>query len=67
MDPKTGSVKEKNPATLKKGDVAICKFTPTRPLVIETAGEIPQMSRFAIRDQGQTIGAGICTEITQKA
>jgi len=67
MDPKTGAVKEKNPATLKKGDVAICKFTPTRPLVIETAGEIPQMSRFAIRDQGQTIGAGICTEITQKA
>jgi len=67
MDPKTGAVKEKNPATLKKGDVAICRFTPTRPLVIEAAGDIPQMSRFAIRDQGQTIGAGICTEITQKA
>ncbi len=67
MDPKTGAVKEKNPATLKKGDVAICRFTPTRPLVIETAADIPQLSRFAIRDQGQTIGAGICTEITQKA
>lgn len=67
LDPKTGTSKEKNPATLKKGDVAICKFTPTRPLVIEAAGEIPQLSRFAIRDQGQTIGAGICTEITVKA
>ncbi len=67
MDAKTGAVKEKNPATLKKGDVAIVKFTPTRPLVIESATDIPQMSRFAIRDQGQTIGAGICTEITEKA
>lgn len=67
LDPKTGTSKEKNPATLKKGDVAICKFTPTRPLVIEAAGDIQQLSRFAIRDQGQTIGAGICTEITVKA
>jgi len=67
LDPKTGASKEKNPATLKKGDVAICKFVPTRPLVIESATDIPQLSRFAIRDQGQTIGAGICSEVTQKA
>jgi len=67
LDPKTGETKEKNPATIKKGDVAIVKFRPTRPLVIESASDIPELSRFAIRDQGQTIGAGICTEITEKA
>ncbi len=66
LDPKTGATKEKNPSTLKKGDVAIVRFTPTRPMVIETASDIPQLSRFAIRDQGQTIGAGICTEVTVK-
>ncbi len=66
LDPKTGEPKEKNPATIKKGDVAIVKFKPTRPLVIESASDIPELSRFAIRDQGQTIGAGVCTEITEK-
>lgn len=32
-------------------------------MVIENAKVIPQMGRFAIRDMGQTVAAGLCTGI----
>ncbi len=66
MDPKTGQVKEENPQFLKTGDVAIVKIQPTRPLVIEKAKEIPQLGRFAIRDMGTTVAAGMCLDIEKK-
>ena len=31
---------------------------------LENAKEIPQMGRFAIRDMGQTVAAGLCLNIT---
>jgi len=65
MDPKTGQVKEENPQFLRTGDVAIVKIMPTRPLVIEKVKEIPQLGRFAIRDMGTTVAAGMCLDITQ--
>lgn len=61
LDPKTGGVKEKNPDFIKRGDAAIVEFEPTRPMVIEEKEKIPKLSTFAIRDMGQTIGAGVCT------
>ena len=66
IDPKTGQVKEKNPAILKTGDIAIVKLEPTKPLVVETAKEFPQLGRFAIRDMGQTVAAGMCTEVEKR-
>jgi elongation factor 1-alpha len=63
LDPRTGAVKEENPDFLKTGDAAIVKIVPTRPMVIESAKKIPQLGRFAIRDMGQTVAAGICLEI----
>ena len=63
LDPKTGQAKEENPQFIKTGDAAIVKIRPTKPLVIEKAKEIPQLGRFAIRDMGQTVAAGICIEI----
>ena len=65
LDPKTGSVVQENPEYLKKGDAALVLIEPTRPLVIEPVKKIPQLARFAIRDMGQTIGAGVCLEVTQ--
>ncbi|HDM35776.1 MAG TPA: translation elongation factor EF-1 subunit alpha [Candidatus Syntrophoarchaeum butanivorans] len=66
IDPKTGGVKEENPSFLKTGDAAIVKIKPTRPFVIERAKEIPQLGRFAIRDMGQTIAAGMVIDIVEK-
>jgi len=33
---------------------------------LETQKENAYMSRFAVRDAGQTVAAGMCTEITKK-
>jgi len=66
LDPKTGQVKEENPTFLKTGDAAIVTVKPSRPLVIERIKEIPQMGRFAIRDMGSTIAAGMCIDLVQK-
>jgi elongation factor 1-alpha len=66
LDPKTGAVKEENPDFIKTGDAAVVKVRPTRPMVIETAKDFPQLGRFAIRDMGQTVAAGMCIEIEKK-
>jgi len=66
LDPRTGQVKEENPTFLKTGDAAIVKIKPTRPLVIEKVKEIPQLGRFAIRDMGSTIAAGMVIDIVPK-
>ena len=66
LDPKSGQPKEENPAFLKAGDAAIVTFKPTKPMVLEPAREIPQLGRFAIRDMGMTIAAGICISIKKK-
>jgi elongation factor 1-alpha len=51
---------------LKTGDATIVKFRPLRPIAIEVYSEFPQLGRFAIRDMGMTIAAGIVTEIPEK-
>ena len=61
----TGAVKEENPDFIKTGDAAIVKVVPTRPMVIESAKKIPQLGRFAIRDMGQTVAAGVCLEVEE--
>ena len=66
LDPRSGQVKEENPAFLKAGDAAICTITPTRPLVIEVAKELPQLGRFAVRDMGMTVAAGVVLSIKPK-
>ena len=66
LDPRTGTVKEENPQFLKTGDAAIVKITPTKPMVIETAKDFPQLGRFAIRDMGQTVAAGMVIDVEKK-
>jgi elongation factor 1-alpha len=64
LDPKTGSVVEKEPKFLKTGDVGVIKVEPTRPMVIEKVEELPPMGRFAMRDMGTTVAAGMVVNIT---
>ncbi|MCE5296982.1 MAG: translation elongation factor EF-1 subunit alpha [Euryarchaeota archaeon] len=66
LDPKTGAVKEENPTFLKTGDIAIVKVEPTKPMVVERAKDFPQLGRFAIRDMGQTVAAGMCIDVEKK-
>jgi len=58
--------KAQNPDFLKNGDVAKVKVKPMGNLVLETQAENPHMSRFAIRDAGTTVAAGVCIELTAK-
>lgn len=66
IDPKTGQTKEQNPDFLKTGDIAIVHIVPTRPMVIENVKDIPQLGRFAIRDMGTTVAAGMCVKVEEK-
>ncbi len=66
IDPRTGQVKEENPQYLKTGDSAIVKLEPTRPMVIERVKDIPPLGRFAVRDMGMTIAAGMVIDVTPR-
>jgi len=66
IDPATGETIKENPEMLKNGDTAIVKIKPTKPLVIEKQSDIPHMARFAIRDAGTTVAAGICIDLVKK-
>ncbi len=64
LDPRTGNILEKNPKFLKTGDAGVVRIEPTKPMVIEKVKEIPPMGRFAIRDMGSTVAAGMVVDIT---
>ena len=64
INPSTGQVEEENPDFLKTGNSAFVKILPTKPMCVEDAKKIPQMGRFAIRDMGQTVAAGVCIAVT---
>src|SRR5213594_3406230 len=66
IDPKTGGAVEEKPKFLKTGDAAIVKIKPVRPLAIESFKEFPEIGRFALRDMGTTIAAGVVKSITEK-
>ena len=66
LDPRTGAVLQEHPDTLKNGDAAIVRIKPMQPLCIEKQKDIPHMSRFAIRDAGTTVAAGMCIDLVKK-
>ncbi len=66
IDPRTGAVIEENPSYIKRGDSAIVKIVPTQPLCIEKYQEFPPLGRFAVRDMGKTIAAGIVLDVVPK-
>ncbi|MCW4005897.1 MAG: translation elongation factor EF-1 subunit alpha [Candidatus Bathyarchaeota archaeon] len=66
IDPRSGQVTEENPSFIKTGDVAIVRMEPLRPIAVETYLEFPELGRFAVRDMGTTVAAGVIKEITKK-
>ena len=65
-DPKTGQTLQKNPEFIKNGDVAIVRIKPSKPTVVEKFSDFPQLGRFAIRDMGQTVAAGVVLDVVKK-
>jgi elongation factor 1-alpha len=51
---------------LKNQEIAKVRLKPMGNLVLETQAKNPHMARFAIRDAGHTVGAGVCIEIKEK-
>jgi elongation factor 1-alpha len=66
LDPKSGQTLKENPDFLKNGDVAVVKIKPQGNLVIEKQATNPHMARFAVRDAGQTVAAGVCIDLVEK-
>jgi elongation factor 1-alpha len=63
IDPKTGEVVEEKPGSLRKGDAGVIRVSLAKPMVIERATEVSELSRFAVRHGGRTIAAGICVDL----
>lgn len=63
IDPRTGEVKENNPDFIKPGDAAVVKLVPIKPIVLEKQSEFSELARFAIRDMGMTIAAGVVLDL----
>jgi elongation factor 1-alpha len=66
IDARSGQVVEEKPTFLKTGDAAIVKMEPLHPIALETFAEFEELGRFAVRDMGTTVAAGIVKEITKK-
>ena len=58
--------KEANPSFIKTGDACLIRFQPTKPMAIEQMDTFPELARFAIRDMGKTVAAGVCMKIEKK-
>ncbi len=66
LDPRTGQPTEEKPKSIKTGDSAIVIIKPLHAVCIETFKEYPELGRFALRDMGTTIAAGVVREVTEK-
>jgi elongation factor 1-alpha len=65
IDPKTGAVIKEHPDFIKTGDSARIKVVPSKPMVAEKQSDIPQLAKFAIRDMGKTVAAGIVLDVVK--
>ncbi|MEM2915976.1 MAG: EF-Tu/IF-2/RF-3 family GTPase, partial [Candidatus Woesearchaeota archaeon] len=67
INPATGETLQEKPDFIKNGDVAVVRIKPMQPLVIEKQKDIPKLAKFAVRDSGNTVAAGMCIDLVKKA
>ena len=66
IDPRSGQAVEEKPTFLKTGDAALVRMEPLHPISLEAYTDFPELGRFAVRDMGTTVAAGVVKEITKK-
>merc|ERR1719240_129658 len=66
MDKITGKFTEEFPKSIKSGDAAIVRLTPSKPIVVDAFSEFPPLGRFAVRDMKQTVAVGVIKEVNKK-
>ena len=66
IDKTTAGETTAKPDFIKNGDSATVRIKPVQPLVIEKNTDLPEMSRFALRDSGLTVAAGMCIDLKEK-
>ena len=66
LEKQNKSGKEASPSFMKTGDAGLIRIQPTKPMAIEQMDVFPELSRFAIRDMGKTVAAGVCIKIAKK-
>jgi len=63
LDPRTGAEITTDKDILRPGDSAIVRIQPLQPLAIEKNQDFPKLAKFAIRDMGKTVAAGVCIDV----
>jgi elongation factor 1-alpha len=66
IDRRTGKELEGAPKFVKKGDSAIVKMIPSKPMCVESFADYPPLGRFAVRDMRQTVAVGVIKNTTKK-
>jgi len=65
MDKRTGKVVEENPKSIKKGDAALVKLIPSKPMCCEPFAQYQPLGRFAVRDMRVTVAVGVIKSTTK--
>lgn len=66
INPATGETLQEKPDFVKNGDACVVRIKPVQPVVIEKVKEFPPLGRFAVRDSGSTVAAGMCIDVVKK-
>jgi len=66
IDRRSGKKLEDSPKSVKSGDAAIVKLTPSKPMCVESFQEYPPLGRFAVRDMKQTVAVGVIKSVEKK-
>merc|ERR1719281_622677 len=63
IDRRSGKKIEDNPKFVKKGDAAIVKMVPSKPMCVEPFQQYAPLGRFAVRDMRQTVAVGVIKSV----
>ena len=63
IDRRSGKKLEDNPKSVKSGDAAIVRMTPSKPMCVEAFSEYAPLGRFAVRDMKQTVAVGVIKSV----
>jgi elongation factor 1-alpha len=66
VDKRSGKETEGAPKAIKKGDAAMVRLEPSKPMCCEPFSAYPPLGRFAVRDMRQTVAVGVIKSTQKK-